>query len=38
MADNPQVQSLPDLVEGGSANPGAAAGAAEPAAAAAIAV
>ena len=35
MADNPQVQLLPGLVEGGSADPGAAAGAADPAAAAA---
>ena len=32
MADNPQVQPLPSLVEGGSANPGAASGAADPAA------
>ena len=38
MADNPQVQLLPGLVEGGSADSGAAAGAADPAAAAAVAV
>ena len=35
MADNPQVQPLPGLVVGGSADPGAAAGAADPTAAAA---
>ena len=33
MADSPQVQPLPGLVEGGSAGPGTAAGAADPAAA-----
>ena len=38
MADNPQVQPLPGLVEGGFADPGAVAGAGDPAAAAANAV